>query len=101
MKYLLFIGLIIVVSLVIYGCKSMAKNSSEDKANAPIEDDIVTPTIMMGLSKSSCKGTCEVYDMTIDKNRGVLYNGIKNTTITGKLTAKLSQTQFDDLPLLF
>lgn len=101
MKYLLVIGLVIMVSIVVYSCKTAAKNGSDGKAEAPMEDEIVTSNIVMGLSKSSCKGTCEVYDITIDKNRKASYKGIKNTSLIGDLTAKLNQAQFDKLKELF
>lgn len=101
MKYLLFIGLIVIVSLVIYSCKTVVKNKTDGSVAAPSNEKNITTNIVMGLSKSSCKGTCEIYDITIDKNRNVLYNGIKNTSLLGKLRAKVKQTQFDNLKKLF
>lgn len=96
MKYLVILAIIVVSTLVIYGCKVIAKDSS----SSTINKENNTSSVVMGLSKSSCKGTCEVFDLTIDKNQTATYIGIKHVENIGTFTASLSKAQFQEIEMM-
>lgn len=93
MKYLLFLTLIIVGLVIAVSCKLFTKKQMTG-------DSATVNTPYFSLSKSPCRGTCTVYNLTIDQAGNVYFNGIRNTEKIGKYTAKLSAQQFTDLQIL-
>ena len=77
MKYLIVLGIIVIGGVIFYSCKPSSKHSDNKKK------EIIPAKIVMGLSKSSCRGTCEVYDFTVDENKKAMYKGIKMLIILG------------------
>ena len=72
-----FVFLLLVVS---HGC------------GANVSDDF-----MITLSRKECKGTCPVYDLTIDADGTVVFEGKRNTKTIGKATGKISAAEIDQL----
>jgi len=90
MNYLLVIGILLFGGVVFYGCKSVMDSKKEPNSQ----------NSSMGLSKSSCKGTCEEYNLMVNSNKIAIYKGIKNVDRVGVFSAQLSDSQFDDLKKL-
>ncbi|WP_299061125.1 DUF6438 domain-containing protein [uncultured Polaribacter sp.] len=53
------------------------------------------------VSKTSCFGDCPVYDVTLLKNRTVLFNGIKNVLMHGKHEFEISASKMKRVEEMF
>ncbi|APG64330.1 hypothetical protein LPB136_02620 [Tenacibaculum todarodis] len=54
-------------------------------------------TTFVSLRKTQCYGHCPVFDVKIDKQGNVFYNGIKYVLVKGKKSFKLTDKQFSKL----
>lgn len=51
----------------------------------------------LSIRKTPCFGECPVYEVTVDKEGNVTYNGIKYVTELGERKFKLTEKEFEDL----
>lgn len=56
-----------------------------------------TDRTVISLSRGSCKGRCPVYSIIITENKEVVYQGVKNTTVTGNKSIQLTKSQYKEL----
>ncbi|MFC5046966.1 DUF6438 domain-containing protein [Aquimarina hainanensis] len=59
------------------------------------------PSSYIKLSKTSCLGTCPVYDIKISKKGLLLYNGINHVPTMGVLQKQLSDKELNKIISLF
>ncbi len=52
---------------------------------------------LLSYSKGACLGNCPVYDVAIDQNGILSYNGLRNVPVLGKQTKKLSPQELTSL----
>lgn len=89
MKSLFFIGFALLCGIVLYRCK--ASNSAVQNTT-----EVQTKTLF-ALSKGPCRGTCKVYDFSVDQTGKAYFKGIRNTENTGEFSAQLSANQLANL----
>jgi len=91
-KIIIIVGLVALAGIILYACvPSKSKRGSSAVVNE----------IFIGLSKSSCKGTCEVFDLSINSQEKAIYNGIKHVDMIGNHEAQLTDKQFSALKAAF
>ncbi|SEB35079.1 hypothetical protein SAMN04489761_0019 [Tenacibaculum sp. MAR_2009_124] len=73
--------------------KLVSKNEEGAIDNAIIEEE----KILITLSKTACFGDCPVYEVTIDKNGNLVFNGIQYVKEEGIQTFKLSENELKTL----
>ncbi|WBX74993.1 DUF6438 domain-containing protein [Tenacibaculum ovolyticum] len=56
---------------------------------------------LINIKKTPCSGDCAVYELSIDKQGNVIYNGIKYVLKEGKHEFKLSDKEFEKLNTMF
>lgn len=56
-----------------------------------------TDDLAITLKRTACYGTCPVYELTIDAEGNVFFNGLKHTTTLGNATGKISGNEIDRL----
>lgn len=56
---------------------------------------------LINIKKTPCSGDCAVYELSIDKQGNVIYNGIKYVLKEGKHEFKLSEKEFEKLNTMF
>lgn len=79
------LGILLCLSIVLLGCNS---NKVVQTSGQPI----------IHLSKGACFGRCAVYEFSIFEHRQMMvYNGIKNTQLSGVHYLRMSKADFSDL----
>lgn len=56
-----------------------------------------TDDLMFTLKRNACYGTCPVYELTIDGEGNVAFQGMENTRTIGKAAGKISSHEVDRL----
>lgn len=90
MKYLFYLIALVIVCVVYVACNT---NKKIDEVNSTIP--------LLEFSKYSCRGKCQVYDLTVFADGALLFNGHKNVEKIGLFRSKLSKESLDRLQLVF
>ncbi len=64
-----------------------------EKTSLQIEKNYLSVT----LKKSDCDADCSVYNLSIQPNGNILFEGISMTKVKGKIESSLSETKLDQL----
>ncbi len=96
MKTVIIIGLVVLAVIVLYSCLPSKKDKNKNEGSG---GEMAKP--VFNLSKSSCKGTCEVFDLTIDSEGKATYEGKKHVEMIGTYKAQLSDSQYNALKEAF
>lgn len=90
-----FKGAILLMSmLAVYfsGCKTAAPNTQQPEQNGEV---------LIRMQRTACYGRCPIYDITIYKNRLLIYNAKQFTDTTGCFFRQLTKQQVNDIQAAF
>lgn len=88
--------LVILIFFYLFGTYGCSRSIFDVKTEAVRADDL-----LITLTRTECYGKCPVYELTIDADGNITFDGIKHTTTLGKAQGKVNRNEVEGLILEF
>lgn len=91
-----FVVLLVAISLLIIGCHSSKKVSSDTRADAVETDSSKSHIVMISFEQTGCFGTCPVHKMVIYQDGSAYYWAERHTKLQGSFMYQFTSEEMEE-----